>query len=155
MNHNYVPRQRSAVDGKIWWCVFDTTTNSIEGIYKTSFDIFLLLKTKLEPFEELLNEKNIAIEYLNSNPDSYYVIGSSYQIQTNLRVREGPGKEYRILNRDELSPNDYENSVDSKTTTDALMEEGKTVICLGMEGDWMRIESGWICVYDEGEILVR
>ncbi len=55
---------------------FDTTTNSIEGIYKTSFDIFLLLKTKLEPFEELLNEKNIAIEYLNSNPDSYYVIGN-------------------------------------------------------------------------------
>ena len=94
-------------------------------------------------------------DYPNNGNDSYYVIGSSYQIQTNLRVREGPGKEYRILNRDELSPNDYENSVDSKTTTDALMEEGKTVICLGMEGDWMRIESGWICVYDEGEILVR
>ena len=36
---------------------FDTTTNSIEGIYKTSFDIFLILKTKLEPYENLLNEK--------------------------------------------------------------------------------------------------
>ena len=94
-------------------------------------------------------------DYPNNGNDSYYVIGNSYQIQTNLRVREGPGKEYRILNRDELSPEDYENSVDSKTTTDALMEEGKTVLCLGMEGDWMRIESGWICVYDEGEVLVR
>ena len=56
---------------------FDTTTNSIEGIYKTSFDIFLLLKTKLEPYEDLLNEKNIAIEYLNSNTqNSFYVIGN-------------------------------------------------------------------------------
>ena len=83
------------------------------------------------------------------------MIGNTYQIQTNLRVREGPGKEYRILNRDELIGDDYANSVDSKTTTDALMEKGKYVTCLGMEGDWMRIESGWICVYDEGEDLVR
>ena len=55
---------------------FDTTINSLEGIYKTSFDIFLLLKTKLEPYENLLNEKTIAIEYLKSStsPNSYYII---------------------------------------------------------------------------------
>ena len=93
--------------------------------------------------------------YPDNGNDSYYVIGNTYQIQTNLRVREGPGKEYRILNRDELTGDDFANSVDSKTTTDALMEKGKYVKCLGMEGDWMRIESGWICVYDEGEVLVR
>jgi len=94
-------------------------------------------------------------DYPNNGNDSYFVIGNTYQIQTNLRVREGPGKEYRILSRDELVGDDYANSVDSKTTTDALMEKGKYVTCLGMEGDWMRIESGWICVYDEGEDLVR
>ena len=54
---------------------FDSTTNSIEGIYKTSFDIFLLLKTKLEPFEDLLNQKNVAINnLLNSNEENKYQI---------------------------------------------------------------------------------
>jgi hypothetical protein len=35
-----VPRKRTALDGKIWWCVFDTISNSfshiiIFGKYKT------------------------------------------------------------------------------------------------------------------------
>ena len=38
---------------------FDSTTNSIEGIYRSSFDIFLRLKTELAPFEDYLsNYKN-------------------------------------------------------------------------------------------------
>ena len=38
---------------------FDSTTNAIEGIYKSSFDIFLRLKTELAPFEDYLsNYKN-------------------------------------------------------------------------------------------------
>lgn len=31
---------------------FDQTTDSIEGIYKTSFDLYLSLKTEMESFEE-------------------------------------------------------------------------------------------------------
>lgn len=108
-----------------------------------------------EYYDEGNGDEYIDEEYPDNGNDSYYVIGNTYQIQTNLRVREGPGKEYRILNRDELAGADFENSVDSQTTTDALMEKGKYVTCLGMEGDWMRIESGWICTYDEGEVLVR
>ncbi len=87
--------------------------------------------------------------------DSRYRVGYSYTVQTNLRVRAGPGKEYRILERKELAPEDYAQSVNSKTTKDALLEKGSVVTCQGMDGNWMRIESGWICVEDEGEILVK
>lgn len=91
----------------------------------------------------------------NSPNNSRYRVGETYTVQTNLRVREGPGKTYRILDRSELTPEDYANSVDSKTTTDALMEKGKRITCLEMSGNWMRISSGWVCVEDEGEVLVR
>lgn len=87
--------------------------------------------------------------------NSRYNVGESYVVQTNLRVREGPGKEYRILERYELSPDDYIQSVDSDTTTDALMEKGSVITCLEMSGNWMRISSGWVCVEDEGEVLVE
>ncbi|MBR4091747.1 MAG: hypothetical protein IKK28_12990 [Mogibacterium sp.] len=90
-------------------------------------------------------------------PDNKYgfIIGESYQVQTNLRVRAGAGKEYRILERTELTPEDYEISVNSKTTKDALIEKGKWVTCLGMQDNWMQISSGWICVFDDGEELVK
>lgn len=90
-----------------------------------------------------------------SEEDPYYHVGYQYTVQTNLRVRAGPGKEYRILERTELAPEDYAKSVDSKTTKDALMEKGSVVTCQGMDGKWMRIESGWICVEDAGEVLVK
>ncbi len=84
-----------------------------------------------------------------------FVIGQSYEVQENLRVRAGPGKEYRILARDELLSDDYAISVNSKTTKDALIEKGKWVTCQGMQDNWMKISSGWICVNDEGEELVK
>lgn len=91
----------------------------------------------------------------NDTYNSDYLVGEMYTVQTNLRVREGPGKEYRILDRSELAPDDYAQSVDSTTTTDALMEKGSVITCLEMSGNWMRISSGWVCVEDEGEVLVK
>lgn len=100
-------------------------------------------------------EENDSENYTTDDQDSYYVYGDSYRVLTNLRVREGPGKQYRILERDELLYEDYEKSVDSDETNDALIEKGNIITCLGMDGDWMNIASGWVCVYDEGEVLVR
>lgn len=41
---------------------FDTTTNSIENIYKSSWDIFLQFKMELYEFENVLIEKENAIK---------------------------------------------------------------------------------------------
>lgn len=114
-----------------------------------------------ESVEEPAAEPEQPVEDTESSPESEidnnygFIIGESYVVQTNLRVRAGPGKEYRILNRNELTAEDYAKSVDSKTTTDALMEKGSVITCLDMYGKWMRISSGWVCVEDEGEVLVK
>ncbi len=107
-----------------------------------------------ESQEQAIESKGSGSESRSSG-NSKYKVGESYTVQTNLRVREGPGKNYRILDRSELAPDDYAKSVDSTTTTDALMEKGVKITCLEMSGDWMRISSGWVCVEDEGEVLVK
>ena len=104
--------------------------------------------------DQELNSDDIEQENVKGE-DSYYKVGETYYILTNLRVREGPGKDYRILSRDELTAEDYSKSVDSEITNDALLKKGEMVTCQDMSGDWMRISSGWICVYDEGEKLVE
>ena len=55
---------------------FDSSTNQIEGIYKSSFDIFLSLKTQLEPYEELVSDIKNANESLQNNPDQPVTIGN-------------------------------------------------------------------------------
>ncbi|MBR5995617.1 MAG: hypothetical protein IK026_03460 [Eubacteriaceae bacterium] len=89
----------------------------------------------------------------DSTDTSRYIVGETYTVQTNLRVRKGPGKEYGILKRSELTSEDYAKSVDTKT--DAVIAKGSRITCLEMSGNWMRISSGWVCVEDEGEILVK
>ena len=46
---------------------FDSSTNQVEGIYKSSFDIFLSLKTQLDPYEELLSKIKNALEFLRND----------------------------------------------------------------------------------------
>ena len=46
---------------------FDTTTNSIENIYKSSWDIFLKFKMELYEFENVLIEKQNAIKNFENN----------------------------------------------------------------------------------------
>lgn len=88
----------------------------------------------------------------SENGDSEYIVGESYKVQDVLRVREGPGKNYRQLSRSELTSEDYAKSEDYP---DALLKKGSTITCQEMSGNWMRISSGWVCVMDGGERLVE
>ena len=49
---------------------FDTTTNSIEGLYRDSFDIFLLFKTELATYENLYTNKLIANKTIQSGKNA-------------------------------------------------------------------------------------
>ncbi len=53
---------------------FDSSTNQVEGIYKSSFDIFLSLKTQLEPYEEILSDIKNALISLEENPNQTVTI---------------------------------------------------------------------------------
>ena len=60
---------------------FDQTTDSIEGIYKTSFDLYLSLKTEMEKFEEQTRLQADAIyDFAEGNIEEYIysINGISY-----------------------------------------------------------------------------
>ena len=67
-------------------------------------------------------------------------------------VREGPGKNYRALDRDELNDEYIEKALIGKK---ACLKQGSKVLSLGTIGDWMEISAGWICMNYNGETLVR
>lgn len=87
-----------------------------------------------------------------SSASSGYIAGNYYTVQDVLRVRENPDINARQLKRSELASEDYANSADYP---DALLQKGSRVKCLEMSDNWMRIASGWICVNDGKEVLVK
>lgn len=99
------------------------------------------------PMDEAYNDT-----YDDESYDVTYVVGETYYVQTPLRVREEPNKDGRWLKREDLVSPDYENSEDTKH---AVLEEDAAVTCYEVLENWMRIDSGWVCTYDEGEYLVR
>lgn len=86
----------------------------------------------------------------------YYSVGGTYYIQAKegLKVREGPGKSYSQIYREYLSPDEYAQSLSGEY---ACLKQGSAVVCQEMSEDrnWMRVTSGWICVWDGTETLVR
>lgn len=65
-----------------------------------------------------------------------------YKLATTLYVRTGPGKDYRIKNRSELTEDGKKHA---QNCTEAILKKGTEVTCLEVQGDWMRIPSGWVC----------
>ena len=74
-----------------------------------------------------------------------YEVGEEYVIRTDLKVRDGASLDSRWKTRDELSEADKEKAVSGN---EAVLAEGSKVKCLEINGDWIRIESGWICCKD-------
>ena len=90
--------------------------------------------------------------------DPYYKVGDSYYVQDVIMVRYGPGKQYDQMLRDELASDEYAASVDYKDDPEpASLKKGSKIVCRGMseDGKWMALTEGWVCVYDNGEWLVR
>ena len=86
--------------------------------------------------------------------DSRFKVGSTYTVveKEGVRVRRGPDTSFEQLSYDELT--DYEKSQAQKAGKACIAKGGK-VTCLEMSGDWMRIESGWVCTYYEGATLIE
>ena len=69
-----------------------------------------------------------------------------YKLKAAMNVRSGPGTNYRILKRGELTASGKKNSVKANN---AVLKKGTIVTCLEVKGDWMRIPSGWVCCKPE------
>lgn len=96
--------------------------------------------------EVILNQEQDDYASQETTPNSYYTIGGTYYVQPEdgVNVRVGPGTNYDVV-------------INQKTGKKVALRKGTAVECEGMsdDGNWMMISSGWICVWDGNETLVR
>ena len=81
-----------------------------------------------------------------------YTVGNDYQLTTHLYVREGPGKEYTIKFRDDLTSDAKKYAEDGSF---AILNSGTVVTCLDCSSGWIKIPSGWICGQLDGRSFVE
>ncbi len=87
-------------------------------------------------------------------PELYYV-GNAYTLQEEMKVRTGPGTQYRAKRPKELTTDGRKHDKDG----DGALDAGTRVTCkeLSKDGEdiWMRTPSGWIAAYYKGKAYVR
>lgn len=84
-----------------------------------------------------------------------YQVGEVYTLQSNMKVRTGPGTGYRMKSHSELTADGRKHDKDRNGCLDA----GTKVTCKAVEtsGDqtWIKCPSGWICARDGGSVFIR
>lgn len=84
-----------------------------------------------------------------------YCVGNTYTLQNEMKVRTGPGTQYRAKRPKELTTDGRKHDKDS----DGALDAGTRVTCkeLSKDGEdiWMRTPSGWIAAYYKGKAYVR
>ncbi len=84
-----------------------------------------------------------------------YCVGNTYTLQNEMKVRTGPGTQYRAKSYKELTADGSKHDKDG----DGALDAGTRVTCkeLSKDGEdiWMRTPSGWIAAYYKGKTYVR
>lgn len=83
----------------------------------------------------------------------YFVPGNTYSVvvKEGVKIRKGPGKNYDQLDRISLTDY-YDQTLEGEK---ACLKQGARVVCVSMDGDWMEISDGWVCVRADGEDLIH
>ena len=84
-----------------------------------------------------------------------YCVGNTYTLQNEMKVRTGPGTQYRAKSHKELTTDGRKHDKDG----DGALDAGTRVTCkeLSKDGEdiWMRTPSGWIAAYYKGKVYIR
>ena len=84
-----------------------------------------------------------------------YCVGNAYTLQNEMKVRTGPGTQYRAKRPKELTTDGRKHDKDG----DGALDAGTRVTCNERSKDgediWMRTPSGWIAAYYKGKAYVR
>ena len=88
-----------------------------------------------------------------------YKVGNVYTLQTDVKVRKGPGEIYDQKLRSSLSADGKKNA---KVQLMATLKKDTDVTVKNIKSDaldniWLEIPSGWVCAYlrDKKEILIK
>lgn len=84
-----------------------------------------------------------------------YCVGNTYTLQNEMKVRTGPGTQYRAKRPKELTTDGRKHDKDG----DGALDAGTRVTCkeLSTDGEdiWMKTPSRWIAAYYKGKAYVR
>ena len=91
--------------------------------------------------------------------DGTYVVGKTYKLCANMRVRKGPGTMYESKRRDELTVDGRRHCAGGMDV--AILLSGTKVTCVDLSVQkggavWMKIPSGWVCaIGSAGKVYVK
>lgn len=68
-------------------------------------------------------------------------VGKSYKLAKALYVRKGPGTNYAVKKRSQLTKDAKKHAYNQ---TKAKLKKGTVVTCIKLKGKWMKIPSGWV-----------
>lgn len=84
-----------------------------------------------------------------------YAIGKIYTLQSEMKVRKGPGTSYAAKQHSELT----ESGKNGDKNKNGCLDKGTRVTCqeIKKEGKniWMKIPSGWVAAYHNGNIYIK
>lgn len=84
-----------------------------------------------------------------------YVVGNIYTLQAEMRVRTGPGTNYRAKTHSELTADGQKHDRDG----DGALDQGTQITCKEVvkSGDeiWIKAPSGYIAAVHEGNIYIK
>ena len=80
-----------------------------------------------------------------------YEVNGQYVLKQNLKVRAEPSADSEQIKSSDLSENDINKAAQGE---DAVLKAGAPVLCQEVNGDWMRIDSGWICCREGKDVYI-
>lgn len=84
-----------------------------------------------------------------------YTVGSTYTLQTEMKVREGAGTNYRAKSHSELTEDGKNHDADG----DGCLDKGTRVTCKEVKKSgtdtWIRTPSGWVAAIYNGKVYVK
>ena len=98
---------------------------------------------------------NPAVGSTDGAVDPTYVVGRTYTLQANMKVRSGAGTRYRWKRRSEITADGRANS---QNTAYAVLKKGTKVTCQAISRSgadiWIKIPSGYICAKQGNAVYV-
>lgn len=84
-----------------------------------------------------------------------YVVGNTYTLQVELKVRTGAGTNFAAKSHNQLTVDGTKHDKDG----DGALDEGTIITCRAIEknGDdiWIQIPSGWVAAYYKGNVYIK
>lgn len=84
-----------------------------------------------------------------------YLVGKTYTLQAEMKVRTGPGLNFKAKTNAQLTADGRKHDKDR----DGCLDKGTVVTCLEVKtigaNIWIRCPSGWIAAYHNGHLYVK